>query len=78
MPQTLQKLQDSKLTPQLADPNSQQLQQAPYAANWHRSIKPEFGVGSPTSGASVGSAVFAREFQAVGCGTNFRSNYWRM
>ncbi len=42
--QTLQALQDTKLTSQLADPNSEQLQQPPYAANWHRSIKPEFGV----------------------------------
>jgi len=42
--QTLQALQDTKLTSQLADPNSEQLQQPPYATNWHRSIKPEFGV----------------------------------
>ncbi|MGD0024136.1 MAG: ubiquinol-cytochrome c reductase iron-sulfur subunit [Xanthobacteraceae bacterium] len=42
--QTLQTLQDAALTSQLADPNSAQLQQPPYAANWHRSIKPEFGV----------------------------------
>jgi ubiquinol-cytochrome c reductase iron-sulfur subunit len=25
-----------------ADPDSEQLQQPPYAANWHRSIKPEY------------------------------------
>jgi len=43
-PETLKTLQDKQLTSQLADPNSQQLQQAPYATNWHRSIKPEFGV----------------------------------
>jgi ubiquinol-cytochrome c reductase iron-sulfur subunit len=43
-PQTLQMLQDTKLTSQLADPNSQQLQQPPYATNWHRSIKPEYGI----------------------------------
>jgi ubiquinol-cytochrome c reductase iron-sulfur subunit len=42
--QTLQALQDSKLTSRLADPNSEELQQPPYATNWHRSIKPEFGV----------------------------------
>jgi len=43
-PETLKTLQDPKLIAVLADPNSQQLQQAPYATNWHRSIKPEFGV----------------------------------
>ena len=43
-PETLKTLQDPKLIAVLADPNSQQVQQAPYATNWHRSIKPEFGV----------------------------------
>jgi len=43
-PETLKTLQDPKLIAVLADPNSQQIQQAPYATNWHRSIKPEFGV----------------------------------
>jgi len=43
-PETLKTLQDPKLISQLADPDSQQLQQAPYATNWHRSIKPEYGV----------------------------------
>ncbi|HML08939.1 MAG TPA: ubiquinol-cytochrome c reductase iron-sulfur subunit [Xanthobacteraceae bacterium] len=43
-PQILQTLQSRTLLAELADPNSQQLQQAPYATNWHRSIKPEFGV----------------------------------
>jgi ubiquinol-cytochrome c reductase iron-sulfur subunit len=43
-PQILQTMQDPKLISQLADPDSQQLQQAPYATNWHRSIKPEYGV----------------------------------
>ena len=42
--QTLDTLQSSQLLSQLADPNSSQLQQAPYATNWHRSIKPEYGV----------------------------------
>ncbi len=28
----------------LSDPDSQVVQQPPYATNWHRSIKPEFGV----------------------------------
>ena len=28
----------------LSDPDSEQMQQPPYATNWHRSIKPEFGV----------------------------------
>ena len=42
--QTLDALQSKQMTGQLADPNSEQLQQPPYAANWHRSLKPEFGV----------------------------------
>jgi ubiquinol-cytochrome c reductase iron-sulfur subunit len=43
-PETIKTLQDPKLVSQLSDPNSQQIQQAPYATNWHRSIKPEYGV----------------------------------
>jgi len=43
-PETLKTLEDPKLTSQLSDPNSQQLQQPPYAANWHRSIKPEYSI----------------------------------
>ena len=42
--QTLDALQGQQLTSQLADPNSDQLQQPPYATNWHRSLKPEIGV----------------------------------
>ncbi len=42
--QTLDAMQNKQLTSQLADPNSDQLQQPPYATNWHRSLKPEFGV----------------------------------
>ena len=37
---------DSLQTPEhvalLSDPNSERLQQPPYAANWHRSIRPEY------------------------------------
>jgi ubiquinol-cytochrome c reductase iron-sulfur subunit len=43
-PQILQTMQDQRLLSQLADPNSTQVQQAPYAANWHHSIKPEYRV----------------------------------
>jgi ubiquinol-cytochrome c reductase iron-sulfur subunit len=43
-PETIKTLQDPKLLAQLSDPNSQQMQQAPYAANWHRSIKAEYGI----------------------------------
>jgi ubiquinol-cytochrome c reductase iron-sulfur subunit len=43
-PETLKTLQDPKLLSQLSDPNSQQTQQAPWATNWHRSIKPEYGI----------------------------------
>jgi ubiquinol-cytochrome c reductase iron-sulfur subunit len=40
----LQGLQDPKLLAALADPQSSELQQPPYANNWHRSVKPEYGV----------------------------------
>jgi ubiquinol-cytochrome c reductase iron-sulfur subunit len=43
-PETLKSLQEATLTSQLSDPNSQQVQQPPYASNWYRSIKPEFGI----------------------------------
>ena len=43
-PQALQTLQDPKLLDLLADPDSNNLQQPPYADNWHRSVKPEFAV----------------------------------
>jgi ubiquinol-cytochrome c reductase iron-sulfur subunit len=43
-PQILDTLRDQKLLAQLADPQSQELQQPPYADNWHRSVKPEYGV----------------------------------
>jgi ubiquinol-cytochrome c reductase iron-sulfur subunit len=42
--QTLDAMEGKQLTSQLADPNSDQLQQPPYATNWHRSLKPELGV----------------------------------
>jgi len=42
--QTLDAMQGKQLTSQLADPDSDQLQQPPYATNWHRSLKPELGV----------------------------------
>ena len=42
--QTLDMLQNEKDTSRLSDPNSEQMQQPPYAQNWHRSLKPEFGV----------------------------------
>jgi len=37
-------LQTPALTSLLDDPDSKQLQQPPYADNWHRSAKPEIGV----------------------------------
>jgi ubiquinol-cytochrome c reductase iron-sulfur subunit len=37
----MDELKDPKLLAQLRDPNSQELQQPAYAANWSRSIKPE-------------------------------------
>jgi ubiquinol-cytochrome c reductase iron-sulfur subunit len=42
--ETLQSMQSQQMISLLADPNSDQLQQPPYATNWHRSIKPELGV----------------------------------
>jgi ubiquinol-cytochrome c reductase iron-sulfur subunit len=38
----LESLQNPKLVERLSDPDSKNLQQPPYAANWHRSIKPEY------------------------------------
>jgi len=43
-PAALKMLQSPELTAQLADPQSQNLQQPSYAQNWHRSVKPEYGV----------------------------------
>jgi ubiquinol-cytochrome c reductase iron-sulfur subunit len=43
-PQMLQTLQDPKLLSQLADSQSSELQQPTYAVNWHRSLKPQYGV----------------------------------
>jgi ubiquinol-cytochrome c reductase iron-sulfur subunit len=40
----LQKLRDPALLALLADPQSSEPQQPPYVENWHRSIKPDFGV----------------------------------
>lgn len=37
-------LQNTKLTSRLADAESDELQQPAYAKNWHRSVKPEYGV----------------------------------
>jgi ubiquinol-cytochrome c reductase iron-sulfur subunit len=42
--QTLDAMQSKQMSSQLADANSDQLQQPPYATNWHRSLKPELGV----------------------------------
>jgi ubiquinol-cytochrome c reductase iron-sulfur subunit len=43
-PEALNKLKDPQLLSLLADPQSSELQQPPYVENWHRSVKPEFGV----------------------------------
>jgi ubiquinol-cytochrome c reductase iron-sulfur subunit len=42
--QILQTLQSPELLAELADPQSSELQQPPYADNWHRSVKPEYSV----------------------------------
>ncbi len=41
-PEALKELQNAKLTSQLRDPDSDNLQQPAYAKNWHRSLKEEF------------------------------------
>ncbi|KIZ39316.1 MULTISPECIES: ubiquinol-cytochrome c reductase iron-sulfur subunit [Rhodopseudomonas] len=43
-PQSIKTLQDPKLIARLSDPNSSERQQPDYADNWHRSLKPEYGV----------------------------------
>ena len=43
-PQALATLDNPALVAQLADPQSIELQQPPYAGNWRRSVKPEFAV----------------------------------
>ena len=42
--QTLNSMQSQQMVSLLSDPNSAQPQQPPYAANWHRSLKPEYGI----------------------------------
>ena len=41
---TLDSMQSSQMLSLLSDPNSEVVQQPPYATNWHRSIKPELSV----------------------------------
>ena len=43
-PKALDALKSRTLQKRLADPQSQEHQQPDYAKNWHRSVKPEFGV----------------------------------
>ena len=43
-PAAVKMLQDPKLLERLSDANSSAPQQPPYADNWHRSIKPEYGL----------------------------------
>jgi ubiquinol-cytochrome c reductase iron-sulfur subunit len=42
--QALTMLQSTQDTSLLSDPNSENMQQPPYATNWHRSLQPEYGV----------------------------------
>jgi len=41
---TLDSMQGQQMVALLSDPNSEEPQQPPYATNWHRSLKPEYGV----------------------------------
>ncbi len=41
-PEALKVLQEPTLVSKLSDPDSKALQQPDYAANWHRSVKPEY------------------------------------
>ena len=43
-PQVLDALKAQSLLDRLSDPQSDNRQQPPYAKNWHRSLKPEYGV----------------------------------
>lgn len=43
-PDALKALQDPHLISLLSDPQSRELQQPPYATNWHRSIDPKYSV----------------------------------
>ena|SRR5579871_477469 len=43
-PPVLKMLQDPALLSRLRDPKSEELQQPPYAANWHRSVNPQYAV----------------------------------
>ncbi|HET7849701.1 MAG TPA: ubiquinol-cytochrome c reductase iron-sulfur subunit [Pseudolabrys sp.] len=43
-PKILDALKDKQLLDRLSDPESENRQQPEYAKNWHRSIKPEYGV----------------------------------
>lgn len=43
-PALLKTLQDPTLVARLSDPNSETVQQPPYAQNWHRSIDPKYAV----------------------------------
>jgi ubiquinol-cytochrome c reductase iron-sulfur subunit len=42
--EALERLTSPDLLKRLRDPDSQELQQPPYAANWSRSLKPEFAI----------------------------------
>jgi ubiquinol-cytochrome c reductase iron-sulfur subunit len=41
---TLDSMQSQQMISLLSDPNSEEPQQPPYATNWHRSLKPEYGI----------------------------------
>jgi ubiquinol-cytochrome c reductase iron-sulfur subunit len=43
-PDALKTLQSPAMVQRLSDPNSEAMQQPPYAVNWHRSVNPEYGV----------------------------------
>ncbi|HVX79096.1 MAG TPA: ubiquinol-cytochrome c reductase iron-sulfur subunit [Bradyrhizobium sp.] len=43
-PEAIKMLQDPKLLARLSDADSSARQQPPYADNWHRSVKPEYGI----------------------------------
>ena len=43
-PEAMQKLKDPALLARLSDPQSTEFQQPSYVQNWHRSVKPEFGI----------------------------------
>src|SRR6202046_4432547 len=75
-PETLKTLQDPKLLSLLSDPNSQQIQQPPYATNATRSIKPEYRVRVAISPHPAGIPMFYPHPSASTPVSDWRGGYF--